>query len=167
MRLYTLDGPGSAWPSSMIDVNGAWFHSYLGPGAEVKEHFLCNRRRVLVSTARQQYHLTTTLRRSITTNDRRQYRRSSGTTITQAHLSYINGNIFGALAPSPSLLRPPISPFPRSHHHHNNNNNNNNNRMWQQIKDLFRLCFGERDHMEQPARPRNPTRPALRRASFS
>jgi hypothetical protein len=93
----------------MVDVDGAWFHSYQGPGAEVKEHLSCNRRRVLVSTARQQSHLATTLRRSITTNGRRQYRRSSGTTITQAHSSYINGNRFSALAPSPSLsfLRPP------------------------------------------------------------
>jgi hypothetical protein len=46
--------------------------------------------------------------RSITTNDRRQYRRASGTTITQAHSSsYTNKNIFSALAPSHCLPRPP------------------------------------------------------------
>jgi hypothetical protein len=51
--IYPCPGPDCTGTSSKVDVDGAWCHSYLGPGAEVKDHLTCNRRRVLVSTARQ------------------------------------------------------------------------------------------------------------------
>jgi hypothetical protein len=59
-----------------------------------------------------------------------------------------------------SLSFSPCSHITALHDHHNN-------KMWHQIKVLFCSCFGGRETIEQPARPHNPTRPALRRSSFS
>ena len=59
----------------------------------------------------------------------------------------------------------PFSPI--FFHFINNTRDQHITKMWQQIRDLFRSCFGERDSIEQPVKPRNPTRPALHRSSFS
>jgi hypothetical protein len=91
----------------MVDVDGAWFHSYQGPGAEVKEHLSCTPRQALVSTARQESHLT------ITCGTIDHYQRLVRVSSSSRH-HYHTGSLVvhkrqyvSALAPSPSLLRIP------------------------------------------------------------
>lgn len=151
-------------PSSKFDVDGALFHSFPGPGGEVKEHLLCSCRRVPVPLHDNNLTLPRHLGCLFTTNDRRHHRRTSGTpsTITQVRSTARRSQT--GIYPEHQLSL--LLSFPPLHITTLRNQHNNDIKMWQQIKDLFRACFGERDTIEQPARPRNPTRPALRRSSF-
>ena len=157
--------PGGTGPSSKVVVDGALFHSFPVPGGEVKEHLLCSYGRVPVPLHDNNLTSPRHLRCLSTISDRRHHRRTSGTpsTITQVRSTARRSQtgIYSEHQLSLHLSFPPLYITTLRNQH-----NNNDIKMWQQIKDLFRACFGERDTIEQPARPRNPTRPALRRSSF-
>jgi hypothetical protein len=184
--IYQSSGSGRMGPPSTFDVDSTRSHSFPGPVGEVKEHLPCSCRRVSVCTARQQslFHSSTrdglllAATGDITIEQRAPRQPSVGSirrTQTGTHsehqwpLSLLPPHI---TTPYNHSIQPLHTTTPYNHSiqplHTTTpyNHNNNNIKMWQQIKDLFRLCFGKRDTIEQPARPRNPTRPAARRSSF-